>query len=329
MRVWKPPLSRPVPIMRMQDFASFEEYVSALGHPDLRMVALERECASWRMGYEDLDGIGVRVARDGGPCLFDATVSADGMGLLLCPDAAGKVTGNGATFGRNSVMVIPGRTHIQSASLDAVSWFSFFVPFSRLDWPRDGNGEPRAVAAGVIDVSPADHARLSNTLRRIAAAAQAGAFEGNPQGRSDASGLLVRIARDVVFGRPVVRNAEAFPGRHRMPRERIIERTRQLIESRAGAPVHLQEMAAAAGVSERTLHNAFREQFGLSPQRFHRAWVLNAARRELHRPGPDSRRVTDVLARLGVWEWGRFSRDYQRLFGELPSQTLRRAGAGG
>lgn len=312
--------------MRMQDFASFEEYVSALGHSDLRMVALERERASWRMGYEDLDGIGVRVARDGGPCLIDAAISADGIGLLLCPDAAGKVTGNGTTFGRNSVMVIPGHTHIQSTSLDAVSWLSLFVPFDRLHWPRDRNGDPRAVAAGVVDVSPGDYARLRDTLGRIASAAQAGAFEGNPGGRSEASERLVRLAHDLVFGLPKTAGAEPFAGRHRMPRERIIERTRQLIESRAGAPVHLQEMATAAGVSERTLHNAFREQLGLSPQRFHRAWVLNAARRELHRPGPDSRRVTDVLARLGVWEWGRFSRDYQRLFGELPSQTLRRAG---
>ena len=29
-------------------------------------------------------------------------------------------------------------------------------------------------------------------------------------------------------------------------------------------------------------------------------------------------------SRLGVWEWGRFSGEYGALFGELPSETVRR-----
>jgi hypothetical protein len=34
-------------------------------------------------------------------------------------------------------------------------------------------------------------------------------------------------------------------------------------------------------------------------------------------------RVSNVLTRLGIWNWGRFSGEYWMLFGELPSETVR------
>jgi hypothetical protein len=33
--------------------------------------------------------------------------------------------------------------------------------------------------------------------------------------------------------------------------------------------------------------------------------------------------VTGVVTQFGVWEFGRLANDYQLLFGELPSETLR------
>ncbi len=32
--------------------------------------------------------------------------------------------------------------------------------------------------------------------------------------------------------------------------------------------------------------------------------------------------VTEMATRFGVWEFGRFARDYRLLFGEYPSETL-------
>jgi AraC family ethanolamine operon transcriptional activator len=34
--------------------------------------------------------------------------------------------------------------------------------------------------------------------------------------------------------------------------------------------------------------------------------------------------VAEVLARHGIWEFGRFAGRYRRQFGELPAKTLRR-----
>ena len=50
---------------------------------------------------------------------------------------------------------------------------------------------------------------------------------------------------------------------------------------------------------------------------------------ELHGLGPLATfvqpGVTDILAAMGIWEFGRFAGRYRRHFGELPSETLKRA----
>jgi AraC family ethanolamine operon transcriptional activator len=88
----------------------------------------------------------------------------------------------------------------------------------------------------------------------------------------------------------------------------------------------IADLCAIAGVSERTLVYAFREQVGMPPGRFLRLRRLNGARKELRAAEPRMERVTDVAMRWGFWQLGRFAGEYLRLFGELPSKTLARAG---
>lgn len=306
--------------MTVQTFRSFDEFADALGHDDLRITSLGRERSPWRTCRVDLGGVLVRAAHDGGPCLYEVAIAADGVGFAVCPGAAGKVTGNGALFGPHSLFVIPGREEVQSASLDAGPWYSVFVSAERL-FPDRGE-TPARPHARLVEPGRVPGETFQRTLGSIALAAQAGAFESNPLGRHDASERLVAQARQLLQLRPPASTGQT-PGRHRISRSGIVRRAQERIEE-GGAGIGLHDLADAAGVSPRTLHNVFREQFGISPKRFLRVRLLNAARCELRRADPDSVRVTDVAARLGIWEWGRFARDYHALFGELPSETLRR-----
>jgi transcriptional regulator GlxA family with amidase domain len=97
-----------------------------------------------------------------------------------------------------------------------------------------------------------------------------------------------------------------------------------LLEQREGQHAAVGELAAASDVSERTLRNAFKDYFGVSPARYLRLRQLHQAYRALRAADPDEAMVSKILPQHGVWEFGRFAERYQRHFGELPSQTLHR-----
>ena len=86
-------------------------------------------------------------------------------------------------------------------------------------------------------------------------------------------------------------------------------------------------MCEASGASWRTLDYAFKERYGISPKAYLQTRQLNAVRRDLRASGPGGDTVRNVAARWGFWHMGQFARDYRKLFGELPSQTLGRQSA--
>jgi AraC family transcriptional regulator, ethanolamine operon transcriptional activator len=84
------------------------------------------------------------------------------------------------------------------------------------------------------------------------------------------------------------------------------------------------DLCEAAGVSERTLRNAFQSVYGMSPIRFLQLRRLHQVRRALRRDAAVS--VTEVALRHGFVNLGRFAAEYRQLFGESPSLTRRNAG---
>ena len=62
----------------------------------------------------------------------------------------------------------------------------------------------------------------------------------------------------------------------------------------------------------------------MGPKRYLLLRRLNLAQRTLRDAAPDATTVTDIATRYGFWQLGRFAVEYQSLFGELPSATLRR-----
>jgi len=75
-------------------------------------------------------------------------------------------------------------------------------------------------------------------------------------------------------------------------------------------------------ISIKSLQNAFKSLFGITPNHFMRLLKLNLVHHELLQSGPAQITVQRAAQKWGFAHMGNFSRYYQELFGEKPSTTL-------
>lgn len=120
-------------------------------------------------------------------------------------------------------------------------------------------------------------------------------------------------------------NLAAFLDARLMPAPRQVKRAQDFIRENAALPIALSDIAAASGVGARALQIAFKRTYGVTPMHALTRERLRRARVDLERRAADDS-VTDVALRWGFSHLGRFSADYRAEFGELPRETLRRAG---
>ena len=85
----------------------------------------------------------------------------------------------------------------------------------------------------------------------------------------------------------------------------------------------IPELCAVSGVSERTLEYAFQEHYGLTPKRYLLLHRMNNVRKQLRAANPKTSQIVELARQNGFWHMSAFSTDYQNLFAELPSATLR------
>ena len=104
----------------------------------------------------------------------------------------------------------------------------------------------------------------------------------------------------------------------------IVARFEEFLTANPDRPLYITEICAGIGVAERTLRASCEEHLGMGPIRFLTLRRMHLARRALLQADPSRSTVTGVVTDHGFWELGRFSVAYRTLFGESPSETLRR-----
>ncbi len=104
----------------------------------------------------------------------------------------------------------------------------------------------------------------------------------------------------------------------------VVQRVEEFIEQNWDRPIDLEEFAAVANVSVRTIFREFKRAGKGSPAQFAKRVRLERSSGLLAEPDAFTT-VTSVALRCGFQNLGRFSADYFRAFGELPSETLRRS----
>ena len=136
-----------------------------------------------------------------------------------------------------------------------------------------------------------------------------------------------RIAREVVdtLGCLLAEVVHASPASLRgQPDEPIVRRAEEFLTENLESPVSLSDAAIVTGTSTRSLLRAFQKRRGTSPIAFRRRRRFEAARRDLFVADHGETSVTNVASRYCFDHLGRFAVEYRVLFGESPSETLRR-----
>ena len=166
---------------------------------------------------------------------------------------------------------------------------------------------------------------------------------GNSSVQRELMGLFDELAgcdqgRDAVLGHDSIRRGirdavmlhlleliapDQAPPLNPTARKRMVDRAREYALSHLDEPLSILDLCNHIGASRRKLQYCFQETLGINPVAYLRALRLNAVRREL-RTSTQAHGVQEVAARWGFWHLSRFSSDYRTMFGESPSQTLRR-----
>jgi len=85
------------------------------------------------------------------------------------------------------------------------------------------------------------------------------------------------------------------------------------------------ELCAETQCSQRTLEKGFSNRFAVTPKKYINCLRLSRVHKGLlnfEAQGCDS--IIELAASQGFWHMGQFAADYRRIYGELPSDTLKR-----
>lgn len=108
-------------------------------------------------------------------------------------------------------------------------------------------------------------------------------------------------------------------------RLRLARRAEEWMRQHLSDPVGIPDVCLAMNVSRRELEYAFRTIFDVSPWDYFQKLRLNAVYRDLRRTSTNvPGYVTEIAMTHGITHLGRFSAQYRELFGERPSETIRR-----
>lgn len=127
--------------------------------------------------------------------------------------------------------------------------------------------------------------------------------------------LLMHLI-DILQQARVQKRPKASNIRHR----RLISSVRDYVIAKKENIITIKDLCDEFYVSRRTLQNCFQKTMNVCPVTYLKAIRLNAVRRNL-KFADKSITIQDIAADYGFWHMSQFAADYQRLFGERPSET--------
>lgn len=109
-------------------------------------------------------------------------------------------------------------------------------------------------------------------------------------------------------------------------RYQMVKAVEDFLMANIARPLTLKDLYTVVKTSPRALSYGVQDLFAMSPMAYLKVTRLNGVRRVLKACDPHLTTVSRIATHWGFWSMGHFSRDYKRLFGESPSETLKKPG---
>ena len=298
-------------------FTEYDAYAEAVRDVSVTMRMYSRQVSNWTVQHASVGSLGVQQGFEGGGSIAEGATGSDGWTLYhqSHPGYA-----NGQVTHGDEVFAVPPGSEFCLACKPSHEWISVRIPTSLLFPSTPELAIASCARAQLLKSSPHVTRRFTSLVHRVLAMTESQPqLQDSPVAVDACRHELLSAAQDLFT------SCQHSASRHFDRWRRLTKATSELAIRRPDQSLSISELARQAGVPERTLRAAFHGNYGLSPQEYLRIQRLDQARRLLRMSAQDQTTVTQIAFGLGFWDLGRFSGAYGSLYGERPSETLRKS----
>lgn len=303
---------------------TFGDYARNVREAEVGFMVTDRGRSGWAVRQYRVGGSVLQFANVGAGTISDGVMSQAHSVVLVFQTSlsAHSVFLNGHQVRTTGLAVLVPGSKFLFANQVPHRWVSVSVTLDRLPQQlKDQIDEPVELQeATLIDTEVGHFAALARCAEDIARRRQRDAdlidadrLQGDEDRLLDALATLAASATSLHGARP---------RRDRFHYHSLVRRTLSRIPF--AAKFCVDDLCRVSDIDERTLRRAFHGVFRMPPVRYLKLRQLNRVHAALSAAEARGQLVTDVLTHHGVTEFGRFATEYHALFGERPSQTVRR-----
>jgi AraC-like DNA-binding protein len=314
-----------MPSCATESFSDPSEYAAAIRGAEVNLTLIRGGCFSARITTFDLPGLRAQRFSERIPRVLHVAKPRDVEFLFHTRPGPGFIQNGLEVTARNVARRGPLRSYDQRSS-GPICWGGLSLPEGNalsLESTVTGRGPTSPPDELIFTPAPAALRKLRHlhaTAGRIAQ--ETPDMIDNSELARGVEQILLQALANCLDTNDIQRQT-ATQRRHHA----IIERFHEVLSADPERPVYVMEMAVAVGASLRSLSECCQEHLGMGPKKYLLLRRMHLARQALREANPRTTTVTDVATQHGFWQFGRFAGEYKRLFGELPSTTMRQAKA--
>jgi AraC-like DNA-binding protein len=107
--------------------------------------------------------------------------------------------------------------------------------------------------------------------------------------------------------------------------DKVVKLVLDYVHSEPSEEITAVKMCTLANCSQSWLEHSFKKRFGVTPKKYVKYLRLSRLRENLLNPDEvEGRTVIELASVYGFWHMGQLAADYRNVYGELPSDTLKR-----